>query len=194
MHNLYSSIQGCSWCSCPDVCCQLWCWRFLQDKAEEPVLPWGRRTQQDTVFHLLYLIPSCNRTLPSSPLKRKKKKKKMKGKTPCAGWRVWKEVHREILMILLYTATLWPNNLPAFEPRWQNVPGGHRDPVLLSVGFGTEAPVTQRKPAAQNPEGPVKPSEAQNRPAGHARHSPANAQWQLGPHCLVTFWLSRFVC
>lgn len=43
---------------------------------------WGRRTQQGTVFHLLYLIPSCNRTLPSNRLKRKKEKKR---KTPSAG-------------------------------------------------------------------------------------------------------------
>lgn len=93
MHNLYSSIQGCSWCSCPDVCCQLWCWRFLRDKAEEPVFHWGRKTQQDTVFHLLYLIPSGNRTLPSSPLKRKKKKilkkneeKNVKCRVACLKW------------------------------------------------------------------------------------------------------------
>lgn len=66
--------------------------------------------------------------------------------------------------------------LPALNPCWQKLPGGHRDPVLLSVGFGTEAPITQRNPAAQAPEGSVKPSEPQNWPAGHTRHSPANTQ------------------
>lgn len=40
------------------------------------MFPWGRRTQQDTVFHLLYLIPSCRRILPSNRLKCKKKKKR----------------------------------------------------------------------------------------------------------------------
>lgn len=44
-------------------------------------------------------------------------------------------------------------NLPAVCPRWQNFPGGQRDPVLLSVGLGTVAPIKHRNPAAHGPEG-----------------------------------------
>lgn len=89
----------------------------------------------------------------------------------------------EKLQWCFFKAAQWPNNLPAFEPCRQNVPGGHGDPVMLSVGFGTEAPVTHRKPAAQNPDGSVKPSEAQNWPAGHTRHSAANTEWQRDRQC-----------
>lgn len=63
--------------------------------------------------------------------------------------------------------------LPALRPCWQKLPGGHRDPVLLSVGFGAVAPVRQRDPAVHGPEGSTRPSDAQNWPAGHAWHSPA---------------------
>lgn len=70
---------------------------------------------------------------------------------------------------------------PALKPCWQKTPGGHKDPVLLSVGFGIVAPIRQRKPAAQCPEGSTKPSDPQNWPAGHSRHSPANTYWQLWP-------------
>lgn len=52
--------------------------------------------------------------------------------------------------------------LPALNPCWQKLPGGQRDPVLSSVGFGTEAPITQRNPAAHAPEGSTKPSDPQN--------------------------------
>lgn len=72
-------------------------------------------------------------------------------------------------------------HLPALSPCWQKIPGGQRDPVLLSVGFGTAAPIRQRNPAAQDPEGSTKPSDPQNWPAGHIRHSPANTDCQLWP-------------
>lgn len=72
-------------------------------------------------------------------------------------------------------------HLPALCPSWQKIPGGQRDPVLLSVGFGIVAPVRQRNPAAQDPEGSTKPSDPQNWPAGHTRHSPENTDWQLWP-------------
>ena len=68
---------------------------------------------------------------------------------------------------------------PALCPFWQKIPGGQRDPVLLSVGFGTVAPIRQRKPGAQDPEGSTKPPDPQNWPAGHTRHSPANTDRQL---------------
>lgn len=65
--------------------------------------------------------------------------------------------------------------VPALNPSWQYAPGGQGDPVLLSVGLGTVALVTQRNPGAQGPVGSTRPSDPQNWPAGQTKHSPVTA-------------------
>lgn len=50
---------------------------------------------------------------------------------------------------------------PALSPRRQYPPGGHKVPVLLSLGLGTVAWIKQRNPGAQGPEGSESPSEPQ---------------------------------
>lgn len=42
-------------------------------------------------------------------------------------------------------------------PTGQKKPGGHRNPLRLSSGEGSEAPPTQTNPAAQGPLGKVLP-------------------------------------
>ena len=83
-----------------------------------------------------------------------------------------------MLSLLTSSLSMGPQFLctvPALNPSWQYDPGGQVDPVLLSVGLGTVALVTQRNPGAQGPVGSTRPSDPQNWPAGQTKHSPVTA-------------------
>lgn len=185
----YSSIQEYRWCSCLDACCLFQSWMFLQDKAWGLVFHWGRKTQLGTEPHLLCWIPSHSKTLPSNLLWHKNEKQhifvedtnfKNKSNQHKIALKQM-ETHWKNLHITQYHSRTLLFHLPALCPCRQKTPGGQREPVLLSVGLGTVAPIRQRNPAAHTPDGSTKPSDPQNWPAGHARHSPANTDGQLWP-------------